>query len=96
MINLYARFLVVAIGSSVLTLAAVKYLFWERFSPFEGRIMQLFACAVVASSTCGFIGIILVDGTRYAESPLFNWAAPIAIGSVFGVIACRQIFSNGD
>jgi hypothetical protein len=91
MMSLYIRFLIVAIGSSALTWLAIKYLIVKYRLDIAGGAIDLVACVVAASSTCGFIGIVLVDRTQYAESALFYWMVPIAIGFVFGVITCRQI-----
>ena len=92
MMNLYIHFLIVSSGSSVLTWLAIKYLILKYQLNSEASTVDLIACVIASSSACGFIGIVLVDRTQYAESALFYWAVPIIIGFVFSVIACRQIF----
>lgn len=94
MMNLYVRFLIVALGSSVLAWLAIKYFIQRYELNTKVRKLDLLACVGTASSTCGFIGIVLVDRTKYAESALFYWGVPITVGFVFGVIACRQLFQT--
>jgi hypothetical protein len=92
MMNLYIRFLIVAVVSSVLAWATVKYLLWKYYTRSEVSLLDLLACVITASATCGFVGIVLVDTSAYAESALFYWGIPIGIGFVFGVVAGRQVF----
>ena len=92
MADIYFRFIMVAAGSSTLAWLAMKYLIARHQGVCEVRSLDLLVAVVLASSTCGFVGIMLIDGTKYANSPFFYWLLPIAIGSVFGVIGCQQVF----
>jgi len=89
--NIYLRFLIVSIGSSTLALFAIKY-YMARYQ-FECKIksMDLLIGVAFASSACGFVGIMLIDGTRFDKSVILYWLFPIVIGSVFGVIGTLQI-----
>ncbi|MBL0038828.1 MAG: hypothetical protein IPP36_09885 [Nitrosomonadales bacterium] len=94
--NLYIRFLIVAVGSSALAWIIIKYLISKYHSKSNVSIFDLLACVIGASSTCGFIGIVLVDGTQYAKSAIFYWGIPIIFGFIFGVAACHQLVLSPD
>ena len=92
MINIYLRFLIVAVGASALAWFAMKYFMARYQFECELQSLDLLIAIILASSVCGFVGIMLIDETQFAESALFYWLAPIVIGSVFGVIGTLQIF----
>jgi hypothetical protein len=94
--NPYIRFLIVAIASTLLAWFATKYPSIRNRTRADLRTADLLACLVAACSTCAFIGIILIDSSRYVDSFLFYWIGPIVIGAVFGVIACKEVFLSSD
>jgi len=94
MIDLYIRLLIVAVISSTLAWIVIKYLLSKYHYNLNVGTLDLLVCVIVASSVFGFVGIVLVDRTQYAELALFYWGIPIALGSVFGVIAFRQIMPH--
>lgn len=96
MSDIYTRFLIVVLVSSPLAWLILKYLIQRYHTKAEISPLTLWACVIGASATCGFIGIVLVDGSQYAESAIFFWGVPILFGVIFGATACHQLFMSRD
>lgn len=97
MSDIYTRFMIVVLVSSPLAWLILKYLVWKHHTEVDLSPLTLWACVIAASATCGFVGILLVDGSQYAGASVFFWGIPILFGTTFGVVACLQLFEScGD